>query len=263
MEKPNLVMQLGSADPDLALAAALTVLPDVSGFDLNCGCPKKFSLQGGMGAALLKEPAKIEAILGKLIAGLPPSVPVTAKIRVFDDLEATLSLVRRLAATGIRALTVHARTSVERPRHPARWEYFPLIAEAIAPLPLIANGDFLDHDRVHVSGRQIRGVSSWMLARGAQWNVSVFRREGPLPLRQVCEAYLRKSLELGMPATNVKYTLLQMWMGAQEMESEPGAKEMVKRMQLAKCYNTLASALDVDLPSTPVAEDGLIEADTE
>lgn len=35
-----MIFQIGSADKDLALTAARTVLQDVSGIDLNCGCPK-------------------------------------------------------------------------------------------------------------------------------------------------------------------------------------------------------------------------------
>jgi tRNA-dihydrouridine synthase 2 len=40
VEKDRLVYQLGSSDEDLALEAAKTVMGDVSGIDLNCGCPK-------------------------------------------------------------------------------------------------------------------------------------------------------------------------------------------------------------------------------
>lgn len=35
---------------------------DVSGIDVNCGCPKKFSIQGGMGAALLSSPDKLKSV---------------------------------------------------------------------------------------------------------------------------------------------------------------------------------------------------------
>lgn len=35
---------------------------DVAGIDVNCGCPKKFSIQGGMGAALLTNPDKLIAV---------------------------------------------------------------------------------------------------------------------------------------------------------------------------------------------------------
>lgn len=37
---------------------------DVAAFDINMGCPKRFSLQGGMGAALLKKPEVAADIVG-------------------------------------------------------------------------------------------------------------------------------------------------------------------------------------------------------
>lgn len=59
LEKSRLIFQLGSADPELAVQAALLVAHDVAGIGLNCGCPKSFSLSGGMGAALLHVPDKL------------------------------------------------------------------------------------------------------------------------------------------------------------------------------------------------------------
>lgn len=45
---------------------------DVAGVGLNCGCPKSFSLQGGMGAALLKEPEKLCSVSLRLVRGPRP-----------------------------------------------------------------------------------------------------------------------------------------------------------------------------------------------
>jgi tRNA-dihydrouridine synthase 2 len=59
VEKPRLIFQLGSASPELAAQALKVIEQDVAGVGLNCGCPKSFSLQGGMGAALLKEPERL------------------------------------------------------------------------------------------------------------------------------------------------------------------------------------------------------------
>ena len=36
---------------------------DVAAVDVNMGCPKEFSVKGGMGAALLKEPDKAKEVL--------------------------------------------------------------------------------------------------------------------------------------------------------------------------------------------------------
>jgi hypothetical protein len=55
---------------------------DVVGIDLNCGCPKHFSLQGGMGAALLKTPETIEDIVKTLSNNIDK--PITIKIRLLE-----------------------------------------------------------------------------------------------------------------------------------------------------------------------------------
>ncbi|CAM9388132.1 unnamed protein product, partial [Choristocarpus tenellus] len=98
---------LGTADAVSALKAAQHVERDVAAVDVNMGCPKRFSLQGGMGAALLKKPEVAADIIGTLRRNL--SVPVTSKIRLLDNAEDTVEFSRRLEKAGAGALTVHAR----------------------------------------------------------------------------------------------------------------------------------------------------------
>ncbi|GAA6028018.1 hypothetical protein JCM8097_001832 [Rhodosporidiobolus ruineniae] len=80
VEKPRLIFQLGSASPELAVQALKVIEGDVGGVGLNCGCPKAFSLQGGMGAALLKDPERLCSILRALVAST--DLPIDAKIRL-------------------------------------------------------------------------------------------------------------------------------------------------------------------------------------
>lgn len=42
---------------------------DVAAVDINMGCPKRFSLQGGMGAALLKRPEVAADIVRSVLVG--------------------------------------------------------------------------------------------------------------------------------------------------------------------------------------------------
>ena len=63
----------------------------MDGIDVNMGCPKSFSLKGGMGAALLAYPDKIRAILTALVAAV--KIPVTCKIRILPDMKKTLEIV--------------------------------------------------------------------------------------------------------------------------------------------------------------------------
>lgn len=108
---------------------------DVAGIDINMGCPKEFSIKGGMGAALLKQPEKAKAILSTLVQNL--KIPVTCKIRVFESIEDTIKLVKDLASTGIAAIAVHGRTRMERPQHLNRNNTIAAIAQAL-DIPVIA-----------------------------------------------------------------------------------------------------------------------------
>ncbi|KAF9952237.1 hypothetical protein BGZ72_006434 [Mortierella alpina] len=206
IEKSRLVFQIGSANADLALEAALTVAQDVSTIDLNCGCPKRFSIHGGMGAALMEEPEKLCGILRKLVQH--SGLPVTCKIRIFPDRERTLKLVKMIEATGIVALAVHCRYRDERPREPGHWDRFKEIVDAVS-IPVIANGDVMKYsDMARV--REFSGATGVMIARGAQANVSVFRKEGRLPTLDVVRQYIRKCMATRNLHSNTKYVLMQM-----------------------------------------------------
>ncbi|KAJ2615376.1 tRNA-dihydrouridine synthase 2 [Coemansia sp. RSA 1365] len=233
-EKHKVIFQLGTADPTLALAAAKVVEQDVAGIDLNCGCPKKFSIQGGMGAALLKKPDQLCAILDILVKNI--SKPVTCKIRVFDDEEETLTLVRRIAATGIAALTVHCRTRDMRPRDKAMWHRLNSIVDELAPLPVILNGDVFLYDDVQ-RARESTGATSVMTARGAAANPSIFRAEGTLPALDVAVEYVKSAVRLSNCFGNTKYTILQMY---------PDQKSIQYRgLQSSRCYEQMCTAMGI------------------
>ena len=99
------------------------------------GCPKEFSIKGGMGAALLSDPDKACSILTSLVNGV--KIPVTCKIRVLGNETATLALCEKLSNCGISAIAVHGRTKDERPQHPNRNHILFKIAEKLK-IPVIA-----------------------------------------------------------------------------------------------------------------------------
>lgn len=209
-ERDRVVFQMGTADPDRALTVAKLVEKDVAAIDVNMGCPKEYSTKGGMGAALLSDPDKIEAILKKLVAGV--SIPVTCKIRILPSVEETVSLVQRIEKTGVAAIAVHGRLKEERPRHPVHCDYIQAVAQAVS-IPIIANGGSLDLVKTNADIEEFRkatGASSVMLARAAMWNASVFSNQGPLPVEKVMEEYLKYAIRYENNAFNTKYCLCQM-----------------------------------------------------
>ncbi|KAM9815483.1 tRNA-dihydrouridine(20) synthase [NAD(P)+]-like [Syngnathus typhle] len=238
-EKQRVVFQMGTADPDRALAVARLVEKDVAAIDVNMGCPKEYSTKGGMGAALLSDPDKIEAILRKLVGGV--AVPVTCKIRILPSLEDTLTLVRRIEKTGVAAIAVHGRFKDERPRHPVHCDYIRGVAGAVS-VPVVANGGSLDlvksYDDIRAF-KEATGASSVMLARAAMWNPSVFRSAGALPLHDVMIQYLTYALRYDNHAFNSKYCLCQML--RDKVESALG-----KRVQAAQSNRELSEAYGLE-----------------
>ncbi|EZA54926.1 tRNA-dihydrouridine(20) synthase [NAD(P)+]-like [Ooceraea biroi] len=203
-EREHVVLQIGTSDPARAAAVARMVEKDVAGIDVNMGCPKKFSMLGGMGAALLSEPQKATEILRKLVETV--GTPITCKIRVLPDLEGTLRLCSTLAASGIAAIAVHGRTTDERPQHPNRNHVIKRIAEHLS-IPVIANGGSKDIQRHSdiLRFKEETNCSSIMLARAAEWNCSVFRKEGPLPMEDVIKSYLKHAVDCDNSPSNTKY----------------------------------------------------------
>lgn len=219
IEKPYLIYQLGSSNPALAVQAALHVLPDVSGFDLNCGCPKPFSTHSGMGAALLSTPELLCSILTALREAVPREKTVSVKIRLLPTQEETLALVQKIIATNaINALTVHCRTRNQREKDRATIEHLREIVDYVKrtlgreDIAVIANGDCVDAADAIGRVKEITGADSVMIARGAESNPSCFSIDPP-PLRDVHEtlipAYIRLAKYLGNNWNLTKFCLSQ------------------------------------------------------
>lgn len=272
-EKSRFILQLGSAEPELALQAALTVHQDVRGIDLNCGCPKVFSTHAGMGAALLAQPDRLVAILQRLVTGLAGlGVSVTAKIRLLPTLPETLDLVRRIKDAGVDGITVHCRFPHERTNtHPSHWEWIPAIAKAIHPLALAANGDLLTREAVQ-RALQLEGVSAVMLARGAQWNPTIFRLKNShqsILSQLLCatQDYLGWAVRVDNWFGNTKYTLLQLWIGQakgcnDDLRSDNDlrrtAESIVVKLQSCKSYEQIYGVFNWKVPFTSSAESSLL-----
>ncbi|XP_050675838.1 tRNA-dihydrouridine(20) synthase [NAD(P)+]-like [Leptidea sinapis] len=227
-EKDKVVLQLGTCDADRALKVAKLVENDVAGIDINMGCPKEFSIKGGMGVALLQNPEKAFKILETLVNNL--TIPVTCKIRILDTPEDTLSLVQKLVSSGIKAIAIHGRTKDERPQHPVHPGTIKYIAERI-PIPVIANGGSKEIEKFSdiLKFKEMTGCSSVMIARAAEWNCSIFRKDGMLPMDTVIEDLLRLSVDFDNPPANTKYCIQNI---LRELQETPRGRQFLDSQTL-------------------------------
>ncbi|KAK2072848.1 hypothetical protein P8C59_007178 [Phyllachora maydis] len=226
-EAGRLIFQLGTSDPARAVEAARQVAGDVAGIDVNAGCPKPFSTSGGMGAALLRTPDRLCAILEALV-GADFGVGVSVKIRILETAAETEALVRRLVATGITGLTVHCRTTPMRPRERAIRGQLRMIADVCreAGVACLMNGDVEDRDQAKALVEEY-GADGAMIATAAEKNPSCFRAaaEGGLaPWEEVVEKYLAYAMEAENKFSNSKFSLAQLIPG-----------KMAKYYQLSPC----------------------------
>ncbi|XP_076648716.1 dihydrouridine synthase 2 [Halictus rubicundus] len=227
-EKDKVVLQIGTCDATRALKVGKMVEQDIAGIDLNMGCPKLFSMLGKMGAALLQEPETATNILKTLVDNL--NIPVTCKIRVLPDLQKTIELCERLASTGISAIAVHGRTVNERPQHPNRNEVLKTISSKLT-IPVIANGGSREIQTYFdiLKFKNVTGCSSIMLARAAEWNCSIFCKEGLLPMEDVIKAYIKYAVDCDNSPSNTKYCIQNI---LREQQNTPLGKRFLNSQTL-------------------------------
>ena len=164
-----LVVQLLGSDPHwLAVNAARLATLAPLGIDLNFGCPAPTVNRHGGGAMLLDDPELIGRIVAAVRAAVPPSIPVSAKMRLgVRDTSRAIDCATAIAEAGASRLVVHARTKVDGYAPPAHWHWIARIREVIGErLPVVANGEVWTVDDY----RRIRGetgCSDVMIGRGA------------------------------------------------------------------------------------------------
>jgi tRNA-dihydrouridine synthase 2 len=214
-ESKQLIFQIGTSKPELAVQAARLVAGDVAGIDVNAGCPKPFSTSGGMGAALLKTPDTLCAILEALVQqiGAEFHIGISVKIRLLATPAETEALVRRLVATGITGLTIHCRTTPMRPRERAIRDQLRMIAGVCreAGVACLMNGDVEDRQQALALAREY-GVDGAMIATAAERNPSVFRPQadgGAAPWKEVVHTYLQDAMAVENRWGNTKFLLAQ------------------------------------------------------
>ena len=137
-----------------------------AGIDLNFGCPANVVNRHGGGAALLREPETIYAIVAAVRRSVPAHMPVSAKMRLgyLDDSRA-VECALAISQGGADEMVVHARTKAQAYRPPAYWERIADIRAAVK-IPVIANGEIWTVDDARRC-REISGCDSLMIGRGA------------------------------------------------------------------------------------------------
>ena len=137
-----------------------------------------------------------------------PKIPVTVKMRMGWDNQSLIipEAGQRLEKIGVKAITLHARTTKQRYKGDANWKYIKLLKESIS-IPVIGNGDiFTINDMIKMF--QMTKCDAIMIARATQGNPWFFKQakakfnNEPIPsppslfeVAKVCERHFNLLLD--------------------------------------------------------------------
>jgi tRNA-dihydrouridine synthase B len=171
--KPVIAQMIGNDIPALVRTARELHHYPVVGIDLNLGCPAPVVYRKCAGGGLLREPERVDAILGALRDAI--SVKFTVKTRLgFDSPEVFEALLPIFAKHSLDLLTVHGRTVKEMYRSEVHYER---IAEAVSrvPCPVLANGNVYSAAKA-ADVLKLTGARGLMIGRGAIRNPWLFHQ---------------------------------------------------------------------------------------
>ncbi len=205
-------VQIFGSDPAI-LAEAARIITDLGAdlLDINMGCPVKKVVKTGAGAALMKDPPRIAAIL-KAVRKCT-HLPLTVKLRAgWQPQRLNVLEVSKIAEdSGVDALTVHPRTADQGFGGAADWSLIESV-KAQLHIPVIGNGDIRKGEDA-VRMMRTTGCDAVMVGRGCFGNPWIFHqmnerlcgRVDPLPpsLAQR-EQMIRRHLALELAAAGEK-----------------------------------------------------------
>ena len=143
--RPVIAQMIGNDIPSLIRTAKELQRLPVAAIDLNLGCPAPIVYKKCAGGGLLREPQRIDSILGALREAV--SIKFTVKTRVgFASVDEFDVLLPIFAKHSLDLLTVHARTVVQMYRLPVHYDLIRRAAEAM-PCPVLANGHVYSADQ--------------------------------------------------------------------------------------------------------------------
>jgi len=171
--KPIFAQMIGNDAAELIRTARELCHHPIAGIDLNLGCPAPIVCRKDAGGGLLRDPQRVDRLLGELRENIPASFTVKTRVghQSPEEFVGLLDIFRR---HGIDGLTIHGRTVAERYQTPVHPDCVKLAVETM-PCPVIANGNIVDPETA-AGYHQATAAAGLMIGRGAIRNPWLFRQ---------------------------------------------------------------------------------------
>ena len=178
-EDPYLI-QIAGSNVEIIKKAVLIInkLDNISGIDLNCGCPAPKVSNHGSGSSLLKDLDKLKAIL-EVIKTYSNKRYTSVKVRIGYDEKIPIEIAKSCEEAGVDFIAVHGRTKAGKYKAPVDYDAIKAMKESIN-IPLIANGDIKDYEKSEMvlNHTKADGVMIGRGAVGSPWVFDSIKKNG-------------------------------------------------------------------------------------
>ena len=171
-ERP-ISVQIFGADPEVMKGAAQIVQSAGADLlDVNLGCSVRRVIKQRAGAALMREPGRLEAILKAIRSAV--SLPLTVKMRTGWEPSGKQAIrAARIAEyCGVDAVAIHPRTAIQGFSGSADWSLIARLKDTVS-VPVIGNGDIHRPEDVLRMQRET-GCDGIMIGRTSIGNPWIF-----------------------------------------------------------------------------------------
>ncbi len=228
--RPVFAQLIGEHVPDMVRTVRELLKYPIAGIDLNMGCPAPKIYKKNVGGGLLRDPAKIDELIGAIRDVVPGLFTVKMRIGFdsTDNYERVLDLINK---HGVDLLSVHGRTVKEGYRSDVHYDF---IAHATRTVrcPVLANGNITSADKAAAVLAET-GSAGVMLGRHAIRNPWVFRQ-------------IREKLA-GQPVTAITLAEVREYITRLYRETyAPGIPELAHVAKMKKYLNFVGQSVDAE-----------------